>query len=225
VERLLAAAYPDARCTLDFTTPFQCLVATTLSAQTTDQKVNQVTPTLFRVFPDPEALSRANLAEIAAIIRPLGLAGRKSRHLRDSAIGILQRFQGKVPPRLEDLVTLPGVGRKTANCVLLNAFGKPGLMCDTHFCRLTRRLGFHHLDDPEKIEALFRQLLPPAAWGGFSHRLIAHGRALCQARKPACELCPLRCLCVMAKSTGPKGPPRGKTTVPPEQTKARRLAT
>ncbi|MDR1535032.1 MAG: endonuclease III, partial [Planctomycetota bacterium] len=150
---------------------------------------------LFRRFPDAESLARAEPGEVEPLIRSLGLFRRKAASLVAAARQIRDRCGGRVPDSIEELVRLPGVGRKTANCVVLNAYGRPGLMCDTHFCRVTRRFGLHRLDDPGKIEAAVGVLLPPALWGDFSHRVIHHGRAVCRAGRPACPRCPVAGLC------------------------------
>ncbi|MCD8140985.1 MAG: endonuclease III [Planctomycetaceae bacterium] len=195
VDKALEKAYPDAGCALEFMNPLECLVSTILSAQTTDKSVNEVTPALFAAFPDVDALAAAEPADIEPYIKRLGLFRAKAKNIVGTARALRDLHGGGVPDTIDVLVTLPGVGRKTANCVVLNAYGKPGLMCDTHFCRVTRRLGFHELDDPVKIEFTMAELLPPARWGDFSHRIIVHGREVCHARKPACPECPLRKLC------------------------------
>lgn len=191
----LAAAYPDAGCALDFENPLECLVSTILSAQCTDRKVNTVTPALFARFPDVDAFARAEPEEIEPFIRSLGLFRNKAKNIVLAARMIRDVHGGVVPDDLEALIELPGVGRKTANCVVLNAYGKPGLMCDTHFCRVTRRIGLHALEDPDKIEFAVGALLPPERWGDFSHRIIVHGRECCHARNPDCPGCPLAALC------------------------------
>lgn len=195
VDKALAKAYPDAGCALAFVNPLECLVSTMLSAQTTDKAVNALTPELFAAFPNIRAFAEAEPAEIEPYIRKLGLFRAKAKNIVLAANMLCDDYGGVVPDTIEELVKLPGVGRKTANCVVLNAYGKPGIMCDTHFCRCTRRLGFHTLEDPEKIEYAMGALLPPALWGDFSHRMIIHGRECCHARKPECLKCPLRKLC------------------------------
>ncbi|MDR1518989.1 MAG: endonuclease III [Planctomycetota bacterium] len=187
----LARAYPDIGCSLDFEDPLQCLVATMLSAQCTDRKVNLATPALFKRFPDIDAFAKADAEEIEPFIHSLGLFRRKAANIAAAARIIRDRYGGAIPNQIEQLVLLPGVGRKTANCVILNAYGRPGIMCDTHFCRVTRRFGLHDLDDPDKIEAVIARLLPPGLWGDFSHRAIHHGREVCRARNPACGHCPV----------------------------------
>lgn len=191
VNRALAARWPDARCELDFRTPLELLVATVLSAQTTDVRVNQVTPALFARYPDAAAYAGADPAELEALIRPTGFFRAKARSLQGLGRALLERFDGEVPARLEDLVTLPGVGRKTANVVLGDAFGVPGITVDTHVGRLARRLGWTTQDDPVKVERDIAALIPRAEWTLLSHRLIFHGRRTCHARTPDCASCPI----------------------------------
>ncbi len=198
IDRVLAERYPDARCELDFGTPFQLLVATVLSAQTTDVRVNQTTPELFGRFPDAAALAAVELPELEEICRPLGFFRAKSRAIQGLAAALVERYGGEVPRRMADLVTLPGVGRKTANVVLGNAFGVPGLPVDTHVMRLARRLGYTSSEDPVQVEADVTALLPRQDWTMASHRLIFHGRRTCFARKPACGACPVFGLCPSA---------------------------
>ncbi|MDR2391998.1 MAG: endonuclease III [Planctomycetota bacterium] len=207
LDKALARAYPDVVCPLDFEDPFECLVATILSAQCTDRKVNEATPTLFRRFPGVDAFAEANPGEIEPLIRSLGLFRRKAADIAAAARLVRERYGGRVPDTIEELIELPGVGRKTANCVILNAYGKPGLMCDTHFCRVSRRFGLHDLADPDRIEATIAVLLPSSRWGVFSHRIIQHGRLVCQARNPSCETCPASRHCRSR---------RGKAKRPPE---------
>ena len=195
IDRLLAKAYPDAGCSLDFEDPLQCLVSTILSAQCTDKKVNTVTPALFRRYRNASAFANAKTPELERMIRTIGLFRSKAGYIIHACRQIVSDHAGVVPRTMDELLCLPGVGRKTANCVLLNAYGQPGIMCDTHFCRVTRRLGLHNLEDPDKIELAVGRLLPPVRWGDFSHRVIHHGRAICHARRPACERCPLCTVC------------------------------
>jgi endonuclease III len=190
----LKALYP-AVSELEHTNPFQMLIATILSAQTTDRSVNSVTPTLFARYPDAAALAHANPAEVEAIIKPTGFFHVKAKTIIGASAALLERFNGKVPSRIEDLVTLPGVGRKTANVVLGVAFGIPGFAVDTHVKRLTRRLGLTKSTDPIKIEAEVTKMLPPEEWTGFSLRLILHGRRICLARTPRCPECVLNDFC------------------------------
>ncbi len=199
VDKALAIAYPDAGCALEFEDPLQCLVSTMLSAQTTDKSVNAATPALFAAFPDVHDFADAEAADLEPYIKRLGLWRAKAKNIVAAARILRDRFACRVPDTIDELITLPGVGRKTANCVVLNAYGKPGIMCDTHFCRITRRLGFHELDDPAKIEFAMAALLPPGRWGDFSHRVIVHGRECCAARKPSCGKCPLRKVCPSAE--------------------------
>ena len=195
INRALAAAYPDARAELDFTNPFQLLVATVLSAQTTDKRVNLVTPALFTRFPDARAMAGADRTELETIIQPTGFFRAKSESLLKLSAALCERYGGEVPGRLEDLVTLPGVGRKTANVVLGNAFGKPGLTVDTHFGRLARRFGWTEHTDPVKVEHEVGALFPKRDWTMLSHHLIWHGRRCCHARTPACGACPVARWC------------------------------
>jgi endonuclease-3 len=195
VARRLALEYPDARCELDFENPFQLLAATILSAQTTDVRVNMVTPVLFARYPDPEALASADLSELEDIVRSTGFYANKSRSLVGMAQALLERFDGEVPTRLEDLVTLPGVGRKTGNVVRSVAFDLPGLPVDTHVGRLSRRLGLTTEEDPVKVERQLNSYLPPGERGRFSLRMILHGRRVCDARRPRCEVCVLADIC------------------------------
>lgn len=187
--------YPDAHCELDFETPLQLLEATVLSAQCTDARVNMVTPELFARYPDAPSLAAADRDDLETIIRSTGFYRAKANSLIGLAQALCDRFGGQVPARLDDLVTLPGVGRKTANVVLGNAFGIPGITVDTHVGRLARRLGWTEEDDPVKVEADIARLIPRAEWTMMCHRLIWHGRRLCHARKPACGACPVARWC------------------------------
>ncbi len=193
--RVLAGRYPDARCELTFGDPFQLLVATILSAQTTDRRVNGVTPALFARYPDARALASADRAEVETIIQPTGFFRAKTDSLLKMASALVERFDGRVPRRLQDLVTLPGVGRKTANVVLGDAFGVPGITVDTHVGRLARRLGWTAEQDPVAVEHAIGALFPRRDWTHLSHVLIFHGRRTCHARRPACGACPVATLC------------------------------
>jgi len=194
--RRLRAQYPEARCSLDFRTPWELLVATILSAQCTDERVNMVTPALFERFPDPQAFADADEGEIAKAIFQTGFHNQKARSLRGAALALLERHGGKVPRRTEQLVRLPGVGRKTAAVVSGNAFGKrEGIAVDTHVGRLTRRLGLTTETDPERVERDLMKIVPRSAWVAWSHLLIWHGRAVCTARTPRCPECVLLDLC------------------------------
>jgi endonuclease III len=191
----LCKLYPDADCELDYKTPFQLLIATILSAQTTDVSVNKVTPKLFARFPDAKALAEADPDEVKQIIKATGFFNAKAKSIQSCAEALIQKFGGKVPGNQDDLITLPGVGRKTANVVLGVAFGVPGWTVDTHVQRLSQRLGFTTETDPYKIELDLQKLFPEQDWTKFSITLIWHGRRLCFARKPACEQCPINQSC------------------------------
>ncbi len=193
--RLLRGRYPDARCELDFVTPFQLLVATVLSAQTTDVSVNKVTPALFARFPDPVALAGADRAEVETLVQPTGFYRTKAANIVGLAAALVDRYDGEVPNRLRDLVTLPGVGRKTANVVLGDSFGVPGITVDTHVGRLARRFGWSEHHDPVHVEADIAALIARQDWTQLSHVLIFHGRRICHARRPACGACPVTRLC------------------------------
>ncbi|MFB7668845.1 endonuclease III [Kitasatospora sp. NPDC056138] len=195
INRELAELYPYAHPELDFDSPFELLVATVLSAQTTDLRVNQTTPVLFAKYPTPEDMAAAVPEELEEIIRPTGFFRAKARSLLGLSAAVRDRFDGEVPGRLEDLVTLPGVGRKTANVVLGNAFGVPGITVDTHFGRLARRFGWTAEEDPEKVEAAVAEIFPKSEWTMLSHRVVFHGRRICHSRKPACGACPIASLC------------------------------
>jgi endonuclease III len=195
INRLLAETYPDAHCELDFTSPLELLVATILSAQTTDVRVNMVTPVLFAKYRTAADYAAADRAEMEGLIQSTGFYRAKTNALIGLGQALVERYDGVVPGRLKDLVTLPGVGRKTANVVLGNAFGVPGITVDTHFGRLSRRFGWTTDGDPEKVEAAVGALFPRREWTMLSHRLIWHGRRVCHARKPACGACPLAGLC------------------------------
>lgn len=191
----LARLYPEARISLDFETPWQCLVATILSAQCTDERVNRVTPELFRRIPDIRSMATAAPEQIRQLIVTTGFFRQKAKSLQATARAILERFGGEVPNRIEDLVTLPGVGRKTANVLLGHVFARPGLVVDTHVRRLARRLGLTRNTDPERIEIDLQKLRPPEDWTPLSMRLILHGRRVCSARNPRCDECALHADC------------------------------
>ncbi len=195
MSRLLHEHYPDAGCELDFADAYQLLVATVLSAQTTDVRVNGVTPTLFARYPDAPALAAADRAEVETIIQPTGFFRAKTESLLKLGAALVERFGGQVPGRLADLVTLPGVGRKTANVVLGNAFDVPGITVDTHLGRLARRFGWTEETDPVAVEHAVGALFPRRDWTQLSHVLIFHGRRICHARRPACGACPVARLC------------------------------
>jgi endonuclease-3 len=195
VARRLTEEYPDALCELDHDGPYQLLVATILSAQTTDARVNTVTPALFARYPTPNDLAAADPADVEDLIRPTGFYQNKTRSLIGMAAGLVERFDGEVPTSLEDLVTLPGVGRKTGNVVRSVAFRLPGLPVDTHVTRLAKRLDLTEHDDPVKIERELNSYLPPDDRGDFSLRMILHGRRVCLARLPRCDVCVLEDVC------------------------------
>ncbi|MFE0462193.1 endonuclease III [Kitasatospora sp. NPDC058965] len=195
INRELAQLYPYAHPELDFESPFQLLVATVLSAQTTDLRVNQTTPALFAAYPTPAALAAAVPEELEELIRPTGFFRNKAKSLIGLSIALRDQFGGEVPDRLDQLVTLPGVGRKTANVVLGNAFGVPGITVDTHFGRLVRRFGWTTEEDPVAVETAVGEIFPKSEWTMLSHRVIFHGRRVCHARKPACGACGIAPLC------------------------------
>ena len=195
INRRLRDEYPEALCELTHRNPFELLAATILSAQTTDVRVNMVTPALFARYPDAASLASADIESVEQIIKTVGLYPSKARNLIKMARLIVDEFDGEVPRRREDLVTLPGVGRKTANVVRSVAFGLPGLAVDTHVGRLSRRLGLTDSEDPVKVELELNEFVPPYERGEFSLRLILHGRRVCDARKPACDRCMLADLC------------------------------
>ncbi|MDV6011341.1 endonuclease III [Haloechinothrix sp. LS1_15] len=193
--RRLAEAYPDARCELDFGNSLELLVAVILSAQCTDKRVNEVTPGLFARYRTAADYAGADRAELESYIRPTGFYRNKANALLGLGAALVERFDGEVPRTLEELTSLPGVGRKTANVVLGNAFGIPGLTVDTHFARLVRRWGWTREEDPTKIEHAVAELIPRRDWTQLSHWIIFHGRRVCHARKPACGACLLADQC------------------------------
>ncbi|EST29874.1 endonuclease III [Streptomyces roseochromogenus] len=195
INRELAEVYPYAHPELDFENPFELLVATVLSAQTTDLRVNQTTPALFAKYPTPEDLAAADPEEVEEILRPCGFFRAKTKSVMGLSKALAEDFGGEVPGKLEDLVKLPGVGRKTAFVVLGNAFGRPGITVDTHFQRLVRRWQWTDETDPDKIEAAVGALFPKTEWTDLSHHVVWHGRRICHARKPACGACPIAPLC------------------------------
>lgn len=197
----LSAAYPDAHCELNYQTPFELLVATILSAQCTDVRVNQVTPNLFERYPDPRAFAEASLPELEEAVRPTGFFRNKAAAIQGTAQQLLKLYGGEVPNQMDALVKLPGVGRKTASVVMGNAYGQAeGVVVDTHVSRLSQRLGLTKASAPEKIEQDLIRLIPKELWVVFPHWMIAHGRSICKARKPLCELCPLAVSCPSAKN-------------------------
>ncbi len=195
IGRALAQAYPDAHCELNYQTPLQLLVATILSAQCTDVRVNLVTPALFARFPNAQAFASANRDELEDMIRSTGFFRAKTNSILGMSQAVCESYGGEVPDRLDELVKLPGVGRKTANVVLGNAFGVPGITVDTHVGRLARRFGWTQNDDAVKVEYDIMALFPKKDWTPLSHRMIFHGRRCCFARRPACGACPLAQMC------------------------------
>jgi endonuclease-3 len=195
ITRRLEQAYPDAACALRFTTPLELLVATILAAQCTDERVNQVTESLFRRYRTAADYAGADPATFEDEIRSTGFFRAKTRAVLGMARALVDRHGGEVPRTLDDLTALPGVGRKTANVVLGNAFGIPGIAVDTHVFRVSQRLGLAKSDDPDQVEAQLAEVIPRAGWTRFCHLLQAHGRRVCVARAPACPVCPVRELC------------------------------
>ncbi len=215
VNRVLAETYPDARCELDFENPFQLLVVTVLSAQTTDKRVNAASPALFAAYPDAPSMAAGDRAHLEQLVGPLGFFRAKTESMLKLSAALVERHGGEVPPRLTDLVELPGVGRKTANVVLGNAFGIPGITVDTHFGRLARRFGWTTETDPVKVEHEVGALFPKKDWTLLSHHLIWHGRRICHARNPACGACPLARLCP-SYGEGPTDPDQAAKLVKTE---------
>ena len=205
MNRVLATAYPDAHCELDFATPLQLAVATILSAQTTDKRVNETTPELFRRYSTAADYAAADRAELEELIRSTGFYRNKTTSLIGLGTALVERFGGELPNCLDDLVTLPGIGRKTANVILGNAFGVPGIAVDTHVGRLVRRWGWTEHEDPVKAEQAIADLVPKQDWTMLSHRVIFHGRRVCHSRRPACGVCPLAGDCP-SYGTGPTDP-------------------
>ncbi|WP_214368394.1 endonuclease III [Pseudonocardia sp. H11422] len=210
--RALAAAYPDAHCELDFTTPLELAVATILSAQCTDKRVNEVTPALFARYPTALDYARADRAGLEELIRPTGFFRNKATSLIGLGAAVVERHDGVLPATLDELVKLPGIGRKTANVILGNAFGIPGITVDTHFGRLVRRWGWTGEEDPVKVEHAVGELVPKRDWTMVSHYVIFHGRRVCHARKPACGVCTLAADCP-AFGTGPTEPAQAAALV------------
>ncbi|GAB3645397.1 endonuclease III domain-containing protein [Glycomyces tarimensis] len=205
IDRLLAAAHPDARCELDFSDPLELAVATILSAQCTDVRVNMTTPALFAKYRTVEDYAEANPEDIEAIIRPTGFYRNKTKSIIGLAGALVEHHDGRLPQRMEDLVKLPGIGRKTANVILGNAFGIPGIPVDTHMIRVNGRLGLVEGEDPVKLEFQLQQLIDKREWTMYAHRIIFHGRRVCNARKPACGACTLAAQCP-SFGTGPTDP-------------------
>lgn len=192
---LLEAEYPDAECSLESESPFQLLAAVMLSAQCTDARVNKVTPALFEKYPDAERLARADISDVENIIKSCGLYRTKARNLVYAARAVTERYGGVLPDSVEELVKLPGVGRKTANLICGDVYGKPAVVADTHFIRLCNRMGFVYTADPYVVECTMRELLPPERSNAFCHRTVIHGRAVCRAAGPECGGCCLSPIC------------------------------
>ena len=195
IYRILSKNYPNVRCELDYKNPYQLLVATVLSAQCTDKRVNQTTPALFKKYNSIKKMAAADLKDLQRLVKSTGFYRAKARSIKMLSQKILTDFNGKVPSDIEDLVTLPGVGRKTANVVLGHGFNIPGITVDTHFGRLSRRFGWSDKKDPVKVEFEVGKLIPEKEWTNLSQRLIWHGRRVCHSRKPACGACALAKLC------------------------------
>jgi endonuclease-3 len=195
VYRILTKTYPEIRCELDFKNPLQLILATVLSAQCTDKRVNKVTPALFRKYKNAKALAGADIADLEDLVFQTGFYRAKARNIKGLATKLVTDFDGEVPSTLEELITLPGVGRKTANVVLGHAFDIPGITVDTHFGRLSRRFGWTKEMDPVKVEMIVGELIPQKEWTNLSQRMIWHGRRICHSRKPACGACPVAKIC------------------------------
>ena len=197
INEALTELYPDAHCALHHANPLQLLVATILSAQCTDERVNKVTPALFARYPDAKAYANADIGELETLIQSTGFFRNKARNIQACCQMLVEKHGGQVPRTMEELVPLPGVGRKTANVILGNAFGVPGIPVDTHVGRLSRRMGLTEHDDPVKVETDLAALVPKEEWTMFGHRMIFHGRQVCQSRKPKCAECTLKKICPM----------------------------
>jgi endonuclease-3 len=203
--KLLDKKYPQAHCTLDFTNPLELLVATVLSAQCTDVRVNKETPAIFKKYPTAASYAAADLAALEAAFHPTGFFRQKAKSVQGICRALAEQFGGQVPASLDELVKLPGIGRKTANVILGNAFGIPGIVVDTHCGRVSQRLGLTQAKDPVKIEFDLMALVPPERWTKFSLQLIWHGRSLCTSQKPQCPACPLRPYCDYGQQAVPGG--------------------
>ena len=195
VYRILSKTYPEIRCELDFKNPLELIVATVLSAQCTDKRVNTITPALFKKYKTAKAYAGADIHQLEELVFQTGFYRAKARHIKGIGIKLLEEFNGEVPSTLEELITLPGVGRKTANVVLGHAFDIPGITVDTHFGRLSRRFGWTKEMDPIKVERIVGELIPQKEWTNLSQRMIWHGRRICHSRKPACGACPVAKMC------------------------------
>ena len=195
VYRILCKTYPEIRCELDFKSPLELIVATVLSAQCTDKRVNTITPALFKKYKTAKAYAGADIHQLEELVFQTGFYRAKARHIKGIGIKLVEEFNGEVPSTLEELITLPGVGRKTANVVLGHAFDIPGITVDTHFGRLSRRFGWTKEMDPVKVERIVGELIPQKEWTNLSQRMIWHGRRICHSRKPACGACPVAKIC------------------------------
>ena len=195
VYRILSKTYPEIRCELDYKNPLELIVATVLSAQCTDKRVNTITPALFKKYKTAKAYAGADIHQLEEMVFQTGFYRAKARHIKGIGIKLLEDFNGEVPSTLEELITLPGVGRKTANVVLGHAFDIPGITVDTHFGRLSRRFGWTKEMDPVKVERIVGELIPQKEWTNLSQRMIWHGRRICHSRKPACGACPVAKMC------------------------------
>ena len=195
VYRILSKTYPEIRCELDFKNPLELIVATVLSAQCTDKRVNTITPALFKKYKTAKAYAGADIHQLEELVFQTGFYRAKARHIKGIGIKLVEEFDGEVPSTLEELITLPGVGRKTANVVLGHAFDIPGITVDTHFGRLSRRFGWTKEMDPVKVERIVGELIPQKEWTNLSQRMIWHGRRICHSRKPACGACPVAKIC------------------------------
>ena len=195
VYRILSKTYPEIRCELDFKNPLELIVATVLSAQCTDKRVNTITPALFKKYKTAKAYAGADIHQLEELVFQTGFYRAKARHIKGIGIKLVEEFNGEVPRTLEELITLPGVGRKTANVVLGHAFDIPGITVDTHFGRLSRRFGWTKEMDPVKVERIVGELIPQKEWTNLSQRMIWHGRRICHSRKPACGACPVAKIC------------------------------
>ena len=195
VYRILCKTYPEIRCELDFKNPLELIVATVLSAQCTDKRVNTITPALFKKYKTAKAYAGADIHQLEELVFQTGFYRAKARHIKGIGIKLVEEFNGEVPSTLEELITLPGVGRKTANVVLGHAFDIPGITVDTHFGRLSRRFGWTKEMDPVKVERIVGELIPQKEWTNLSQRMIWHGRRICHSRKPACGACPVAKIC------------------------------
>jgi endonuclease-3 len=209
INAALAELYPEAVCALHFENPLQLLVATILSAQCTDARVNLVTPALFERYKTAQDFATCDIADLEQLIKSTGFFRNKAKNIRGCCQAIVEKFNGNVPQTLDELVGLPGIGRKTANVVLGNAFETPGITVDTHVGRLSRRMGLTRHQDPVKVEYSLMEIVPQAEWTNFSHRLILHGRNVCIARKPRCETCAVAALCPKV-GVKPSAKPKGK---------------